>query len=281
MRSIWSGHITFGLISIPVGIYTALESAARVSFHLLHRKDMAPIRYKKVCSREDVEVPNDEIVQGYEVAKGRYKVVEKEEIEQVENEGGEPDRTIDVVQFVDLSSISPLLFEKPYYMAPQEGGEKAYALLRQALAETRRVGIARFRMRNKPELAAIVPGAEVMSLGMLRTFDEIRDPSSLKLKLPAPRANELDLARMLIEQMTAAWDPTQHPNEYRKAMDKLLASKTTVEAAAAPGEKREKVVDIMEALRRSVAQAQGRGGNAAERTPPKRATKKRRPRRAA
>src|SRR5574337_2150076 len=105
MRAIWSGHITFGLISIPVGLYGALESAARVSFHLLHRKDMAPIRYKKFCSVEDIEVPNEEIVKGFEVTKGQYKVVEKEEFEQIDESLDAADRTIDILQFVDLSSI--------------------------------------------------------------------------------------------------------------------------------------------------------------------------------
>src|SRR4029077_12431278 len=110
MRSLWSGHITFGLVSIPVALYPALEASRRVSFRQLHRKDMAPIRYKKFCSEEDVEVPNDEIVKGYEVKKGEYKAVEGEELDEVQAELGEGERTIDVVQFVDFGSLNPLLF---------------------------------------------------------------------------------------------------------------------------------------------------------------------------
>ncbi len=149
MRAIWSGHITFGLISIPVGLYAAIEASERVSFRLLHRKDMAPIQYKKFCSKEDIEVPNDEIVKGYEVSKKKFAVVEKEELDEVQESVGEGDRTIDVLQFVEFSSLNPLSFEKPYYLAPQKGGEKAYSVLRDALIDANRVGITRFYMRTQ------------------------------------------------------------------------------------------------------------------------------------
>ena len=122
MRSLWSGHITFGLISIPVGVYSAVEASEQVSFRLLHRKDHSPIKYKKFCSKEDVEVPNDEIVKGYEVSKGKFAVVEKEELESVEEELGSGDRAIDVLQFVEFGALNPLSFEKPYYLAPMIGG---------------------------------------------------------------------------------------------------------------------------------------------------------------
>src|SRR6185295_17496192 len=125
----WSGHITFGLISIPVGVYSAVDASERVSFRLLHRKDMAPIQYKKFCSKEDVEVPNDEIVKGYEVSKGKFAFVEKEELEEVEEELGASERSIEVLQFVDFGALNPLSFEKPYYLAPMKGGEKAYGVL--------------------------------------------------------------------------------------------------------------------------------------------------------
>src|ERR1700693_6095649 len=150
MRPIWSGHITFGLISIPVALHAAIESSERVSFRLLHKKDMAPIKYKKFCSKEDVEVPNDEIVKGYQVQKSKYAVVEAEELEEVQKSVGEGDRNIDVLQFVELASLNPLSFEKPYYVTPQKGGEKAYGVLRDALAESKRVGIARFFLRTRP-----------------------------------------------------------------------------------------------------------------------------------
>jgi len=114
MKPIWSGHITFGLISIPVGLHSAVESSEHVSFRMLHKKDMAPIKYKKFCSKEDIEVPNDEIVKGYEVSKKKYAVVEDEELEEVQKSVGEGDRSIEVLQFVELDSLNPLSFEKPY-----------------------------------------------------------------------------------------------------------------------------------------------------------------------
>jgi DNA end-binding protein Ku len=268
MRAIWSGHLTFGLISIPVGLYSAVEASEHVSFRLLHRKDMAPIRYKKFCSKEDVEVPNDEIVKGFEVSKGKYSVVEAEELNEVQEKVGEGDRTIDVIQFVAFASLNPLSFETPYYLAPQKGGEKAYAVLRDALADANRVGITRFYLRTRPLLAALLPGKKALALDVMRPFEELRDPNDLPIPAPEKRSAEVKMARLLIDQMsTEEWDPTQHPNEYRRALEKLLASKRkfALKETKAP----ENVVDLMEALRRSV----GKGGAGAGRARPKKAAK--------
>lgn len=262
MRAIWSGHITFGLISIPVGLYAAIEASERVSFRLLHRKDMAPIQYKKFCSVEDVEVGSDEIVKGYEVSKKKFAVVEKEELDEVQESVGEGDRTIDVLQFVEFSSLNPLSFEKPYYLAPQKGGEKAYAVLRDALVDANRVGITRFYLRTQPLLAALIPGKRALALEVLRPFEELRDPADLPISGSEKKSAEVKMARLLIDQMSEeAWDPTQHPNEYRRALEKLLASKRKF-AVAEPksrgrGKESENVVDLMEALRRSVGKAGG------------------------
>ena len=263
MRAIWSGHITFGLISIPVGLYSAVETAEQVHFRLLHRKDHAPIKYKKFCSAEDVEVPNDEIVKGYEVSKNKFAIVEEEEIEEVQESVGEGNRNIDVLQFVDFGSLNPLSFEKPYYLAPQKGGEKAYGVLRDALAEAKRVGITRFFLRTKPLLAALIPGQEALSLEVLRTFEELRDPKELPIPASNKRAGEVKMARMLIDQMsTEKWDPTEHPNDYRKALQKLLASKQKFAVPQAAKGERENVVDLMDALRQSLAQAGAQPGRA-------------------
>src|SRR6266542_2316371 len=259
MRAIWSGHITFGLISIPVGLHAAVESSERVSFRLLHKKDMAPIKYKKFCSEEDIEVGNDEIVKGYEVEKKKY-AVEKEELEEVQKSVGEGNRSIDVLQFVDLASLNPLSFEKPYYVTPQKGGEKAYSVLRDALAEARRVGIARFFLRTRPLLAALIPCPEALALEVLRSFEELRDPAGLGVPSPGKKAAEVKMARLLIDQMSEEWDPTQHPDEYREALEKLLASKRkfAVKTEARGRGEEGKVVDLMEALRRSIGKTGGR-----------------------
>ena len=272
MRSIWSGHVTFGLVSIPVGLYGALEASERVSFRQLHRKDMAPIRYKKFCSEEDVEVPNDEIVKGYEVKKGEYAAVEKEELDEVQAELGEGQRTIDVLQFADFASLNPLLFEKPYYIVPQKGGAKAYEVLREALLETHRVGIARFYLRTRPLLAAVVPGKHVLSLEVMREANELRDPDELDVQKAKPSPAELKMARSLVESMSDTFDPTQHPDRYRETLEKRLTKKPTFALAKGErGEKPGKVVDLMAALKQSLGEARSAG-----RSGTKHATRRRR-----
>jgi DNA end-binding protein Ku len=265
-RSMWSGHVTFGLVSIPVGIHAAVEASHRVAFRQLHRKDMAPIRYKKFCSEEDVEVPAEEIVKGYEVRKGEYAVVEKEELDEVQAEVGEGDRTIEIVQFVDFASLNPLLFEKPYYLVPEKGGAKAYGVLRSALLETRRVGVARFYLRTRPLLAVLLPGPDVLALEVMREVDELRNPDAFEVGHTKASAAEIKMARTLVESMSDTWDPTEHPNVYRKALEKLVAAKRTV-AVGAPerGEAPSKVVDLMEALRKSLGHERARGRGKASR----------------
>lgn len=259
MRSLWTGHVTFGLVSIPVGIYSAVDAAERVSFRQLHKKDKAPIRYKKYCSKEDIEVPADEIVRGYEVSKGKFAIVEKQELDEVQKEVGEGDHTIEVVQFADVGALNPLLFEKPYYLAPAKGGERAYSLFHAALVESRRVGIARFYMRTRPLLAGLMPGQDVLALAVMRAAEELKDPHGLSVPTRTPKPPELKMARNLIDQMTAEWDPMDHPNAYRTAMKKLLAAKRTFALEEEPSDadtKPAKVVDLMEALRQSLERPQ-------------------------
>jgi DNA end-binding protein Ku len=276
MRAIWSGYVTFGLISIPVGIYSAVEATEQVRFRLLHRKDHAPIKYKKFCSKEDVEVGNDEIVKGFEVSKSKFAVVEKEELEEAREEtGGTEDHAIEMLQFVDFASINPLFIESPYYLAPQKGGAKAYGVLRDALAETKRVGIARFTLRTKPLLAAMMPTDRALSLAVLRRWEELRSPSELSIPDDKAKPAELKMAKLLIDQLTGQWDPSEHPNEYRRALEKLLAQKRTFALAESreAAEEEDNVVDLMEALKRSIGKAKGGTSTAAKRAP-KRAARK-------
>jgi DNA end-binding protein Ku len=276
MRAIWSGHITFGLISIPVSIYSAVEASEHVSFRLLHRKDHAPIKFKKFCSKEDKEVPNDEIVKGFEVSRGEYSLVEKEELKEVEKEvAGEADHDIEVLQFVELGALNPLSFETPYYAAPRKGGEKAYGVLRDALLETERVGIIRFALRTRPMLGALIPGPKAIALETLRPFEELRTPKDLPIAASTKKSAEVKMAKMLIDQMSAeAWDPTAHPNEYKKALEKLLASKRRFPVAAPSargGKAAENVVDLMDALKKSLGQSMGAGRPGARRSHARRA----------
>jgi len=259
MRPIWNGHITFGLISIPVALHSAVEASERVSFRMLHRKDRAPIVYKKFCSKEDKEVPNDEIVKGYELDDDEYTLVEKEDIEKAEKEAGGSD-DMEVLQFVDFGAVNPLTFDHPYYISPRKGGEKAYGVLRDALLEAKQVGIIRFRLRRKPTLGALLPGPKAIALESLRPFEELRDPSRVGVPAHTRKSAEVKMARMLIDQMSGqGWDPAEHPNEYRKSLKKLLASKKRFaleEKAEGKGKERaaENVVDLMEALKKSLGQ---------------------------
>ncbi len=265
-RSIWSGHLTFGLVSIPVGLHAALEASERVRFRQLHGKDKAPIRYRKFCSKENREVPSSEIVRGYEVSKGRYAVVEDEELDEVQKEVGEGERVIEILQFVDDKALDPLLFEKPYYLTPAKGGAKAYGVLREALGEAHKVGIARFYLRTRPLLAALLPGAGILSLEVMRPADELRDPRKLAVRETSARPDEVRMAKTLVEQMTAEWNPAAHPNVYRKAVEKLIASKPRFDVAdAAPGKPGGKVADLMQALKDSLHGQRGSGKKA--RTP--------------
>jgi DNA end-binding protein Ku len=257
-RPIWNGQLAFGLVSMPVRIMSALDASEHVEFRLLHRKDHAPITYKKFCSREDVEVPSDEIVRGYEVKKGEFALVEGEELQQVQAELGEGEHTIDVLQFVESASLDPLLFERPYYLVPNDGGEKAYALLRHALREAGRIAVARLYLR-RPVLAAILPHGDVLALEVMRPFDELRPAD--RLDVPSARVSDAEkrMARKLIDEMAAEWEPQAHPNRYRATLEKLLEGRKRValDEAAEPadGEGEGKVVDLMEALRRSLGQA--------------------------
>lgn len=253
-RAIWSGTVSFGLVTIPVALHSAIEASERVHFRQLHRKDLAPIHYKKFCSKEDREVPNSEIVRGYEVAKGRYATVEAGELDEVQKQVGEGERVIEILQFVDFAALDPLHFEKPYYVTPEKGGGKAYGVLHEALADTQKVGIARFYMRTRPLLAALLPSGGILSLEVMRTADELRDPRKLAVKTLAPRANEVKMACALIDDMSGKWDPAAHPNVYRKAVEELIASKPKFEVGEKVAGKREaKVVDLMQALKDSLA----------------------------
>ena len=258
MRPIWNGHITFGLISIPVALHSAVEASERVSFRMLHRKDRARIVYKKFCSKEDKEVPNDEIVKGYEVDDDEYALVEKEDIEKAEKEAGGSD-DMEVLQFVDMGAVNPLSYDHPYYVSPRKGGEKAYGVLRDALLDANRIGIIRFRLRKKPTLGALLPGPKAIALESLRPFEELRSPERVGVPAHTRKSAEVKMARMLIDQMSGdGWDPAEHPNEYRKALKKLLASKKrfAVEEKGEAGKEREteNVVDLMEALKKSLGQ---------------------------
>ena len=253
-RAIWSGAISFGLVSIPIRLYSAIEQKD-VRFREFDEKTGKRIRHKRVAEGSNKEVDYDNVAKGYEVAKDRYVVLSKEELE-----AADPDktRTIDIDDFVDLAEIDPLYFEKTYYLGPQKdvGSKRAYALLFKALEDTGLVGISTFVMRSKEYLATIRPSNGILVLDTMYFADEVRDPKDVIEESPGRTKVEdrdLKMAKSLIEGLQTDWKPSKYKDRYRSRVLALIKRKQQgkeivveeSEAAAAP-------TDLMEALRASV-----------------------------
>ena len=256
-RSIWKGSISFGLVNIPVGLYTA-EKSKELHFNLLDRRNLAPVHYQRVNSETGKEVPWEDTVRGFEFEPKRYVVLTDDDLKRANPESTQ---TIEIIDFVDLAEISPVFFEKPYYLAPERRGAKSYALLRETLRRTGKVGIAKVVIRTRQHLAAVVPFDDVIVLDLMRFQDELRDAS--ELDLPAGKQGlsekELKMAQRLVETMIDAWDPERYRDDYRVDLKALIDAR--VEAGELEGGKakapprrpsRGKVVDLMELLKRSV-----------------------------
>lgn len=268
-RAIWKGSISFGLVNIPVGLYSA-ESRDEIHFKLLDRRNLSPIHYKRVNEESGREVPWEETARGYEFEEGRYVVLSDEDLKRA---APEATQTIDIVDFVDLEEISPLYFDKPYYLAPDKRGAKAYALLRETLRRTGKVGIAKVVIRTRQYLAAVVTRGDVLTLELLRYAHELRDPGELDL----PRGKqgvserELEMAERLVQGMVEAWHPEKYKDDYRRDLMKMIEERVKagqLEAPAEPAPRREpaaggKVVDLMALLKRSVEEGGGKPKKAA------------------
>ena len=255
-RSMWKGAISFGLVTIPVSVYPATEEKS-LKFNQLHDEDMGRIRYKRVCSVDGEEVDFEHIVKGYEIEKDRYVIVTDEDLDAVPVESS---RAIDIQQFVDLDEIDPMLFKKSYYLVPDETGAKAYALLRKALAEENKVGIAKVSFRDKEHLAALRFKDQVFVLETMYWPDEIRAAEFDTLVADGKvRANEVEMAKQLIASLSEPWNPEGFTDEYREALlgivEKKLAGEPIEALAEAPAAR---VVDLMAALKASVAAAKSR-----------------------
>ena len=253
MKAIWSGTIGFGLVSIPVSLYSALEASEHVTFRQLHKKDRAPIRYKKFCSKEDVEVPNSEIVKGYEFEKGRYVVVSEEDIEKVRPAST---RVIDLQQFAERDELDPIYFERPYYLAPDtQVAADAFAVIREGMAG--KVGIGKVALYGREYLVAVEAKERGLVMYTLRQADEIRamDEVSEYDLLPAkPKPAEVQLARQVISTFEKPLDMKQFKDEYQSELRRIIDAKVAGEEVTATEEETpSKVVDLMEALRKSLA----------------------------
>jgi DNA end-binding protein Ku len=250
MKTMWKGAISFGLVSIPVRVFTATEEKT-LRFNQLHNKDHGRIRYKRVCSKDGEEVVYEEIVSGYEYEKDRYVVLTDEDFDAIPVESS---RTIDIAQFVDADEIDPLLYKKSYYLAPEETGVKAYQLLREALSDDGRVGIAKVSFRDKEHLATIRVSDKVLVLETMYWPDEIREAAFDELdKEVKLRPQEVQMAKSLVENLTDEWNPEEFRDEYREALLEIVEKKVAgeeIEVIEAP--EPTKVLDLMEALKESV-----------------------------
>jgi DNA end-binding protein Ku len=251
MRPIWSGTISFGLVSVPVRMYPATESK-ELRFHFLHRQDLTPIAYEKVRRDDRERVDPDEIVRGFEIEKGRYVPLEDEDLDRLDIE---LTHSIDICDFVDLVDIDPVYFRKAYYVLPAEGAEKPYRLLVRALEEMGKVGIAKVVIRNKQHLAALRPYKEVLLLETMYYADEVRRPEALDGGSAAPKLQkaEVEMAKSLVENLSESFEPEKYDDTYRKELLDLIRAKAEGEPLPEPAQQEEgEVVDLMAALRESV-----------------------------
>jgi DNA end-binding protein Ku len=251
MRPIWKGAISFGLVNIPVKLYSATENE-KLSFHMLYRKDLSQIRFKRVAEATGEEVPADQIVKGYELEDGKIVTITDEELKEA---SPEKSTGIDIQAFVSEKEIDTLYFDKPYYLAPDKGAAKAYTLLRDSLAKSGKVGIAQFVLRNREHLCALKPYKDVLVLNLLRFAGEIRNPSELSIpKDQKISANEVMLATRLIEGLTTTFDASQYTDTYSQDVRKMIEAKAKGQKAKAPARAPAagKVVDLVAALQESL-----------------------------
>jgi DNA end-binding protein Ku len=251
-RSLWSGTISFGLVSVPVRMHTA-SSSKELQFHFVTREDHVPVGYDKIRKDTGEHVDGDEIVRAFELEKGQYVPVTEEDVDRLDVE---LTHSIDICDFVDLDSIDPLFYRKGYFLAPQDGAEKPYALLVRALEETGKVGIAKVVIRNKQHLAALRTYKGSLVLETMYYADEVREPELPEL--PEVRDAEVQMAKTLVEQLSEAFEPDRYHDRYREQLLELIRAKAEGDELPEPEPAEEgEVVDLMAALRESVARVQG------------------------
>src|SRR5688500_20278571 len=262
-RAIWKGSIAFGLVNIPVELHTAVRDS-RPRFRMLHAEDKSPVKFERVCAREGKPVAWEELVKGYEYEKGRFVVLTKEDFKAA---ALDKTRTIDIRSFVKGEEIDDRFFETSYYLTPVRGGERSYALLREAMREAGLVGVATIVLREAQHLAALEVKDDAMVLTMMRYAEELVDMSEYKFPTAKDvRKPELQMARTLVEQLADKGDPEQYTDEYRANLMKIIKAKLkgkTVDLKETPEPRQAEVVDLMERLRQSL---QGAGAGAKKRT---------------
>jgi DNA end-binding protein Ku len=253
-RPLWSGFITFGLISVPVKMYSAIKDK-ELHFNQLHEKDKSRVHYRIVCAAEDKEITRDEIVSGYPVTKDHYVVVKPEELEAL---APKATRGLEIVNFVKVSDIDPIFFNRGYYLIPDEHAEKAYVLLQKAMDDTGSAALAKFVMRGKEYMAVLRPKGSVLSLETMHFVDEVLQPEDIGWTSRAhPTAQEMKMATQLIDSQTEPFDPRKVKDDYRLQVMDLIHKKAEGQEVVVEPESQEapEVIDLMSALQKSLAQA--------------------------
>jgi len=255
-RAIWKGSISFGLVNIPIALYSATRRE-ELKFRLLRKTDLSPVNYKRVAEKDGKEVPWDQIVKGYEYEKGKYVVLQEEDFQRVDLEATQ---TVDIQDFVDLEEIDPMYFYKPYYLEPQKGGDKAYALLRDALKDTNKVGVAKVVIKTRQYLAGVKADDGALVLELMHFADELADSEKLHVpkKLEVGK-REMNMAKSLIGSMTSKWQPDKYKDDYRDALmdvieEKVEAGGKEIEERPKKAPKPTKVIDLVSVLQKSLEQ---------------------------
>ena len=262
-RAIWSGSINFGLVTIPVKLMTAVRGN-ELSFNQLHDKDEGRIKYTRTCAECGEDVPWEHIVKGYEFEKGQYVLISDEDLKSV---AVEATQSVDIQEFVELSDINPMYFDKPYYLEPDKKGRHAYALLRDALEESGKVGVAKVVLRQREHLAALKPNGDALVLELMHWADELVEESSLDLPARGekPKANEMKAAMMLIDAMAGKFDPEQFHDTYKEQVLAMIEARAAGQAAPkskAKARPATNVVNILDVLERSLSDAKKKDGGA-------------------
>ena len=270
MRAIWKGSISFGLVNIPIALYPATRKE-ELKFRLLRKSDLSPVNYKRVAEKDGREVPWDQVVKGYEYDKGKYIVLKDEDFQRVDLEATQ---TVDIQDFVDLDEIDPVFFYKPYYLEPQKGGGKAYALLRDSLQESKKVGIAKVVIKTRQYLAGVKPEDGALVLELMHFAEELADTSKLHIpKKVEVGKREMNMATQLIDSMSSKWSPEKYRDEYREALmevieEKVEAGGKEIEEKPKKAPKPTKVIDLVEVLQKSLEQSgPGKKTSTAKRAP--------------
>jgi len=255
-RAIWKGSISFGLVNIPIALHAATRWE-ELTFRLLRKTDLSPVNYKRVAEKDGKEVPWDQIVKGYEYEKGKYIVLREEDFQRVDLEAAQ---TVDIQDFVDLEEIDPMFFYKPYYLEPQKGGDKAYALLRDALKDSKKIGVAKVVIKTRQYLAGVKPEDGALVLELMHFADELADPAKLRVpKKVEVGKRELHMAKSLIDSMSSKWNPEKYKDDYREALmevieEKVEAGGNEIEEKPKKAPKPTKVIDLVSVLQKSLEQ---------------------------